>query len=746
MIKKTAESFDNIRLRISIVFPIVFLLLFIGASLLVAGYLINKSVFHTVFEERERNKARNTHQAINSFVSQETTRISELADILKNDTDIVYGLFYYDQAGRSKKTQPLKQVMDQLYPKMNLSFFVMADTRGKVLYQTGNLKDAELESLAVIFEKTLPGEQAVTTISDNETASIVAMTPVQVFGRTRPSGFLVLGYRIDDDFAMKIAKETGSQAFIAISGKAIAGSYDISLTNAFDPQLALESQKQRKSFFQIDRKALRSYTYIPLTLVDKDFCLLIESDISVIQELLSKNLTKTVQWGLILLVCIALLGIGLAFLIIYPLNGLSQKALDTIHEYSGGSDLDFPMGGNEISTLVRANEIMLETIKNHLAERTQAEEAFNETSGFLHALIDAAPLAVSVDDTNGIVQVWNQAAARMFGWSASEIIGRPNPLLSVEKSQKLPELHNLVLKGEKFSHKEIRCKTRDGSDVVLAVSGAPLFDAHGNISSTMAIMADITDSKKSEEALHKSEERLQKSMKMEAVGKLAGSVAQDFNDLVSIITRHTELLLAQTDEQSPAREEAEKILKAVGQAATLTQQLLAFSRRQVLKPELLHLDELLENMRETLHYMVGEDIVFVTVAGPHLWPVLVDPTQIEKILANLCINALDAMPSSGGKLTVQTKNISLDDPFVERELIIPPGRYAALSVTDNGAGLSEETLPRVFEPFFTTSNRASLGLATVYEMVKQSCGYIHVSSASDEGTTYTVYFPAAEDI
>ena len=744
-IKEAFKRFRKFSFRKSIVFPIVFLLLFIGAGLLLAGYLINRSVFYAVFEEREHNKAHNTHHMINSLVSQEVTRISDLTKILRNDTDVVYGLFYYNEA--SKNIKPLKAAMDQLYPKMNVSFFVMVDTKGRVLYRAGHPDNKEPEDLSKmdVFRKALEGDQIVTTISTAQAASIVAITPIYVFGKNKPSGVLILGCRIDDAFAAKISKETNSHAFIAMDGRIIAGSYDISLANVFNPTFAQECLKRQRHFFHINQKVLRSYAYIPLKIVDKDFCLLIESDVSVIQELLSKNLVRTVQWGIALLACIALLGVGLAFLIIYPLNGLYRKALDTIHEYSSGSDLDLPISGNEISTLVRANDVMLETIKNHLAERTQAEEAFRETSGTLQALVEAAPLAVIVSDPDGIVRVWNQAAIRMFGWSASETLGRPNPLFDIEDSPELDELKNtrsLLLQGEKLSNKEIRCKTRNGSEIILSFSGAPLFDAQENISSIMAIMSDVTDSKKAAEEHNQSEERHARFVKMEAVGNLAGSVARDFNDLLSVITKYSELLLARTDEQNPARTEIEKIFTAGEQAATLTRQLLAFSRKQILKPELLRMDEVVENMRQTLNQIISDDIKFIAVAGPKLWLVRVDPSQIEQILANLCLNARDAMLSSGGKLTVRTKNITLEDPFIERELTIPPGRYATLSVTDNGINISDETLSRIFEPFFTMGKRTGLGLATVYGIVKQSGGFIRVSSIPGEGTTFTVYFPA----
>ncbi|HZL97373.1 MAG TPA: PAS domain S-box protein, partial [Terriglobales bacterium] len=241
-----------------------------------------------------------------------------------------------------------------------------------------------------------------------------------------------------------------------------------------------------------------------------------------------------------------MVGGGLTLLLIWPLNRLRGKALQTIREYSGAG-LDAVPRGNELSTLVRANHIMLDTIKNHLAERTRAEAALRETSRTLHALIEASPLAVVVSDASGTVHVWNPSAVRMFGWTEAETIGHPNPLLFSEGNPEVRATCNLVLHGKRFSNTEICGRTRDGSEIFLAFSGAPLLDAQGGIASMMAIMTDITDAKKAEEALHRSEEKLRQSMKMEAVGKLAGGVGHDFNNLLSVITGYSELLLTRTD-------------------------------------------------------------------------------------------------------------------------------------------------------------------------------------------------------
>ena len=746
-----SEIFCYVRARIrklsprnTIAIPIVSLLLFIGAGILTAGYYINKSVFRTVFEERESNKARNIHLTIESIVSTEVNRISSLANILKKDTDIVYGLFHY--SGTQGDTRPLKSAMNQLYPMMNLQVFVMSDTNGNILYRAGMEKvpgEGKLGSMPA-FNRALKGDQVVTAIPTREGFGIWAIVPVYVFGKARPSGLLFLGTRIDNDFAKKIARETGSQVFLATPDGVFAGSYDIGIGEAFNPLLAKAILEEQRPIFHMDRKNYRSYTYVPIQIVDERYCLVIETDTSVIKDLLAMNRTRVTQWGFILLLGIAMVGGGLTLLLIWPLNRLRGKALQTIREYSGAG-FDAVPRGNELSTLVRANDIMLDTIKNHLAERTRAEDASRETSRTLHALIEASPLAVVVSDASGTVHVWNPAAVRMFGWTEAETIGHPNPLLSSEGSPELRAACNLVLHGERFSNTEICGRTRAGSGVFISFSGAPLLGAQEEIVSMMAIMTDITEAKAAAEALHRSEDQLRQSMKMEAVGKLAGGVAHDFNNLLSVITGYSELLLTRIDGRNPARREIEEIHKAGERAAALTQQLLAFSRRQVLKPKRLRMNEVAENLGKMLRRLIGADIDFATESQEGLWTVRADPSQIEQILMNLCINARDAMPA-GGKLVVSTANVTLEAPLVERELTIPPGRYATLRVADNGSGMDEEILSRIFEPFFTTKDPGKgtgLGLAMVYGIVKQSEGYIRVVSAPGEGTTFSIYLPAA---
>jgi len=332
------------RVRNSIAFPIVMILLTIAVVILVTGYYVNKSVFYTVFEEREGNKARNIHLTIESIVSTEVKRISSMAKILKNDTDIVYGLFHY--TGTQGDTKPLKSAMDQLYPKMNLPVFVMADPGGKILYlaeKGKSLPEGRLREMPA-FRRALKGEQVITASQGPGGWGIWAIVPVYSFGKGKPSGIILLGSRIDNTFAGKIARETGSQVFIATAERVIAGSYESALPKAFDSSLAKGSLAAQKSNFQLDRTNYRSYTYVPLKIADDVFCLVIETDISVIQDLLARNRIKMMNWGIVLLVGITLIGIVLTLILIRPLNRLYGKALQVIREYSGREPMPSPLG------------------------------------------------------------------------------------------------------------------------------------------------------------------------------------------------------------------------------------------------------------------------------------------------------------------------------------------------------------------------------------------------------------------
>jgi two-component system cell cycle sensor histidine kinase/response regulator CckA len=257
---------------------------------------------------------------------------------------------------------------------------------------------------------------------------------------------------------------------------------------------------------------------------------------------------------------------------------------------------------------------------------------------------------------------------------------------------------------------------------------------------------DITERHRTEQALRKTETRLRHSQKMEAFGQLAAGVAHDFNNLLTVINGYAEILMGQLSKDSPHQAELDEIAKAGQRASLLTRQLLAFSRKQILEPRVLSLNRVATDMENMLRRVIGEDIELVNVMGPDPWPIRADPGQMEQVILNLAVNSRDAMPR-GGKLTIETSNVELDEKFAGLHPPIRSGPHVLLSVSDTGCGMSKETQDRLFEPFFTTKGQGmgtGLGLATVYGIVKQSGGSIWVYSEPGQGSTFKIYLPRVD--
>ena len=283
---------------------------------------------------------------------------------------------------------------------------------------------------------------------------------------------------------------------------------------------------------------------------------------------------------------------------------------------------------------------------------------------------------------------------------------------------------------------ELELRTKNGGTVCAEVRGSFLKDAQGNLTGVLGVSRDITGRKQLEE-------QLRQAQKMEVVGRLAGGVAHDFNNLLTAILGYCELLLAAQEEGAPGRQDVLEIKKAGERAALLTRQLLAFSRRQVLKPKLLNLNKVMDDLGQMLQRVIGEDIELAVLPGPGLGLVLADPGQMEQVILNLAVNARDAMPQ-GGRLTIKTANVDLDENYARSHTGLEPGPYVLLAVSDTGCGMEAQTRANIFEPFFTTKEvgkGTGLGLSMVYGIIRQSGGHIWVYSEPGQGTMFKIYLP-----
>jgi PAS domain S-box-containing protein len=375
-----------------------------------------------------------------------------------------------------------------------------------------------------------------------------------------------------------------------------------------------------------------------------------------------------------------------------------------------------------------------------ISDRKLAEEAMRRSQQRLSIHFEHTPLAVVEWDLEFRVVAWNPSAERVFGYSRGEAIGQHGSfIVPAQFRQYVDQVWQDLLNQRGGTRNTNDNVTKDGRTISCEWYNTPLVDDSGRVLGVASLVQDVTE----RVAL---EERLRQSQKMEAVGRLAGGVAHDFNNLLTVILGYSQILAEGLPAGSRLADSTAQIKSAADKASGITRQLLAFSRKQVLSPRVINLNDIMLNLDSLLRRLIGEDIEVLTVPDKGLGSVRADPGQIEQVIMNLALNARDAMPR-GGKLTLETSNAQLDESYARRHQPAEPGRYVMLAVSDTGHGMSAETQARIFEPFYTTKEvgkGTGLGLSMVYGIVKQSGGYIWVYSEPDRGTTFKIYLPRVD--
>lgn len=386
-------------------------------------------------------------------------------------------------------------------------------------------------------------------------------------------------------------------------------------------------------------------------------------------------------------------------------------------------------------------------LKKEILERQKAEQAMLESEGKFRAAFQTSPDAIAVNRmSDGLYREINEGFLSIMGYQRDDLIGCSSLELNIWKNIEDRERMVKALKDHGYMENlEAQFVRKDGA-IRYGLMSATTIDWSGE-KNILSITRDITDLKMAEEEKCKLEEQFHQAQKMETVGRLAGGVAHDFNNLLTGISGNVSLIKMDLSPTSSTYDDLNEIGSAADRAKELTSQLLAFSRKQVIHPKVINLNDLITNMHKMLCRIIGEDVDIETIPTKNLGQIKADPGQIEQIIVNLSVNARDALPK-GGKIVIETSEVNLGEGYCKIYPNVKPGNYVMLAISDNGEGMDEETQKKIFDPFFTTKAEGQgtgLGLATVYGIIKQHNGHVKVYSEVKQGTVVKAYFPLVQE-
>ena len=687
-------------------------------------FLISRALLNRGFDKLEEEYARQSVSRASTAIANDLTTLDR--------TVAEYAAWDQTYAFVQGKTPdfPLHEFPSSTFQQQQISFVAIFDLNGTLLFQKGyDLRrggDAPIpESLSQHLEsssqllnhRTLLSREAGILNLDSGPVLIDARPVLTSDGKGPIAGTLVMGRTLDAEEFSRLGVLTQTPITVEqLNGHPVPSDF---------AEAALEiSQSEPVVIQTLNDDQLAGYEELK-DIYGKPAVIL---RVSQARPIHAQGQTSLLQFLLLLTAAAFVFGAVMLRLLERVVISRVADLTDNITQIGASGDLSARLtvsGKDEIAYLGTSINGMLEDL-----ERSQLDRHEGRTR--LGVMIERMPAVLWTTDKELRFTSSMGAGLDALGLKPNQLIGLSIFEYFQTDDPKAPPIlaHGKALLGEPYTY-EMEWQKR-----VFEAHVQPLRSNEGETLGVIGVALDITDRKQLAD-------QLRQSQKMQAVGELAGGVAHDFNNLLMVMKGHAEMLLDRLDQGSNEHQNAEQIHQAAERAAGLTRQLLAFSRKQVLQPRVLDMNEAVGSMSQMVSRIIGEAIDLTFIPGVNLGCVKADPSQIEQVVLNLVVNARDAMPT-GGRLTIETSNIDLDADYAISHVSVEPGPYVMLTVTDTGCGMDAETQSRIFEPFFTTKGPGrgtGLGLATVYGVVKQSGGYIYVYSEPEHGTTFKIYLP-----
>jgi PAS domain S-box-containing protein len=702
-------------------------LLIIGLTMfgLVGGlYLLSRVVLLRGFAHLEEDFARQNLERISSALA------NELATLDRTTSEYASWDQSYAFLRGKQPSYVQTEFPDVTFQQLKINFVMILDNSGKKVFSKGfnlvsldpaqapqGLDDHLRPGSPLLNYDTHPGKVTGILLLPSGPVLIDARPVLSSSSEGPSAGTMIMGRALDSDEVLRLSEMTHMPLDVErVDAKNMAPDFRLARKTVSGPNATV--------IHEYDQASLAAYEVLN-DVYDKPAVI---ARVLFPRDIYREGRTVLLQFLLLLLAAGLVFGAVTLFLLERVVLSRVADLSENITQIGASGDLLARLdvsGKDEIGYLGTAINGMLEDLANTEADRHEGRTR-------LGVMIDKMPAVLWTTDTNLRFTSCVGAGLAALGLRSNELVGQTIFDYYRTNDPQFPAIaaHKKALEGESNTYEMTWQKLVFESHV------QPMYSSEGELLGVIGVGLDITDRRQLAD-------QLRQSQKMQAVGELAGGISHDFNNLLMVVKGHGELLLDRLPEGSPLRQNVEQVQKAADRAASLTRQLLAFSRRQVLQPRVLDLNEVVSGMIEMFSRVIGANIELSCLPGTNLGRVKADPGQMEQVLLNLVVNARDAMPE-GGRVTIETTNVEIDRSYAALHSGMGAGHYVMLIVSDTGCGMDAATQARIFEPFFTTKEQGKgtgLGLATVYGVVKQSGGYIWVYSEVGHGTTFKIYLP-----